>query len=99
MSKTADWVNRITNYRYSQDDRVLAYRFAQEQEPKLLAFETSAEKTMSVGPYNIDSEPWKVMTLKELARKFAFKLTEQIDENGNVTFMFSKQKLSRQRMG
>lgn len=97
MSATGSWSKRLESYRYSQDERMLSWKFTKELEPEFKKLsEMQDQKSMVLGPYDLSKEPWKFTAVQSLSRKFGFKVMEK--ENGNlVEYYISKQKLSMQR--
>lgn len=74
MSNTVEWQKRQENHRYSQDDRVLAYKFTKELDPGVgLFLEDPTRKRLVVGVYNVVTEPWRLLAISSF-RKFGLKL-------------------------
>lgn len=98
MSNLGSWTKRMESYRYSQDDRMLTYKFEKELEPAFDQFVAmQVQKSMVLGPYDLSKEPWRYAAVQSMARKYAFKVTEK--ETGNtVEYVISKQKLSMQNL-
>ena len=98
MSNQTSWTKRLESYRYSQDERMLTYKFEKELEPSFDKFNTMNEqKSMVLGPYDLSKEPWRLVAVRSMSRKYGFKVTEK-ETNAMVEYTVSKQKLSRQTM-
>jgi hypothetical protein len=84
------WAKRLENYRYSQDDRMLAYKYQQELETKFDSFLANAsQKSLLVGTFDVEKEPWRNMAIKETARKFQLKTAENVVGNLPSNNIFS----------
>lgn len=97
MSKTNDWAKRLETHRWSQDDRTLAYKFQQQLQPMFEKFYASNDKQMSLGPYDLENEPWRAMTVRNLARSFGAKIGEkELLQQGKplVEFLIQKMKIT-----
>jgi hypothetical protein len=102
MSTTNKWMSRLDNYRYSQDERMLTYKFQKELEPVFTSFTNdNATKSLVVGNYNLENEPWRSVAIKYLARQFGLKVTDKPNstEDANIEFTVTKQKLSTRQFG
>lgn len=96
MSNQNSWTKRLESYRYSQDERLLAYKFEKElEEPFEKLMSMTDQKTMVLGPYDLTKEPWRPVAIKSLARKYGFKVTEKETETTSE-YTVTKQKLSKQ---
>lgn len=74
---TVSWLKRAETHRYSQDDRMLSYKFGQELAPKINSFLDDAKsKELVLGTYNLTKEPWKLIAINEF-RKFGVKIIEK----------------------
>jgi hypothetical protein len=99
MSNQASWAKWMDSYRYSQDDRMLSYKYEKELEPKFEAFSNAQEqKTLLVGEFDVVKEPWRCMAIKSQARKFSFKVVEK-EKDSVIEYTVCKQKLSRINSG
>lgn len=98
MSNQYSWTKRLESYRYSQDERMLTYKFEKELEPSFDKFVNMLDqKSMVLGPYDISKEPWRFAAVQSMSRKYSFKVTEKETEN-MVEYTISKQKLSKQNL-
>ena len=80
MSNTNEWSKRINSYRYSQDDRSLAYKFSREINDTVNTFlDDPKRRKMLVGTYDTRREPWRLLALAEF-RKFGIKIQETIPD-------------------
>ena len=78
MSNTAEWQNRSANYRYSQDDRVLSYKYKKEIEPIVNKFlDSHTSKKLLIGTFDVSSEPWKLLAIADY-RKFGLKMRQYV---------------------
>ena len=78
MSDTSSWQNRIANYRYSQDDRALSYKYTKEIEPIIDAFLDDIKiKKQVIGTFNTKLEPWRLLAIASF-RKYGIKVRESI---------------------
>lgn len=93
MSNTAEWSKRLATHRYSQDERSLSYKFVQELQPTVESFLNSSNKTLSVGVFNIQQEPWRVLAVLEF-RKYGLKMVEKYISDNEIELILRKQKLS-----
>jgi hypothetical protein len=78
---------------------MLTYKFEKELVPSFDKFASMNEqKSMVLGPYDLAKEPWRLVAVRSLVRKYGFKVTEK-ETDTTVEYTVSKQKLSRQTMG
>ena len=97
MSKTNDWAKRLETHRWSQDDRTLSYKFQLELQPIFEKFYASNDKQMTLGPYNLEKEPWRAMALRNVARSFGAKISNKDVVVNNVQmceFVLQKMKIT-----
>ena len=77
MSNTDCWVKRAQRYRYSQDDRTLAWKFRQEIEPKINTFlDDPQQMTYVCGSFDLTREPWRMAVYLDF-RKYGVKIQEK----------------------
>ena len=77
MSNTDCWVKRAQRYRYSQDDRTLAWKFRQEIEPKINTFLDDPQQMAYVcGSFDLTREPWRMAVYLDF-RKYGVKIQEK----------------------
>lgn len=73
MSSTEEWAKRLDK-RYSQDERMLAYKFKVELDKQVNAFlDDQKTRSLKLGPYNLSKEPWRLAAANEF-RKFQLKI-------------------------
>lgn len=88
MSNTDQWQKRLERHRYSQDDRMLSYKYQKELEPVVNKFlDESKEKVLVVGVFDLTREPWRRLAINEF-RKFGLKVMEK---NVNEVIIESKE--------
>lgn len=98
MSNQNSWAKRLETYRYSQDERMLTYKFEKELTPafdKLVGM--ADQKALVLGPYDLAKEPWRYAGVQSLARKYNFKVTDR-EVDGLVEYIITKKSLSKQRL-
>ena len=94
MSGTVEWTKRLATHRYSQDERSLSFKFSQELQPLVDTFLADmSRKTLSVGVFNIQKEPWRVLGVMDF-RKYGLKLIEKYHSDEQTELILRKQKLS-----
>jgi hypothetical protein len=94
MSNTASWAKRSTTHRYSQDDRMKAWKFGQEIAIPLNAFlDDIATKQFVLGTYNFVKEPWRMAPVVDY-RKYGVKIVEKKIDDENTEITLIKKKLS-----
>jgi hypothetical protein len=101
MSATKGWLDRMDNYHYSQDDRVLGFKFKQELIRKFDEFDADVKQnSIVIGEYNIAKEPWRALAIMELARERSHKVISKPKEPESPIYVYTviKQKLSKQRL-
>ena len=90
MSNTNCWVKRAQRYRYSQDDRTLAWKFRQEIEPKINAFlDDQRQTTYTCGVFDLTREPWRMAVYLDF-RKYGVKIQEKQVENLTEVILIKK---------
>jgi hypothetical protein len=99
MSGSAEWMNRSEHHRYSQDDKMLSYKYSKEIDPIIDKFLTDQkEKSIVIGQFDSTKEPWKILTISQYC-KYNLKMIEIVipDQfNKNLKeYSLHKQKLSR----
>ncbi len=98
MSNSAEWTKRLDTHRYSQDERALANRFIREIKPRVDEFiDKSKEKSLLIGTYNLDKEPWRYLAVLEFRNHVSVQLKKT--ESGLTEIMILRKTLSRQRLG
>ena len=98
MSNQSSWAIRMESYRYSQDERMIAYKYEKELVPLFEQFNSmSGPKTMVLGPFDLAKEPWRYAAVQSMCRKYNFKVTEK-ETKSLVEYCISKQKLSMQNL-
>lgn len=101
MSATKGWMDRMDNYHYSQDDRVLGFKFKQELIRKFDEFDADVtQNSIVIGEFNIAKEPWRALAIMELARERSHKVIAKSkgEESPVIIYTVLKQKLSKQRL-
>jgi hypothetical protein len=74
MSNTSAWTKRISNYRYSQDERALSWKFKNEINSRVEAFlDDQSAKELIIGTYDIGKEPWRLLAIADY-RKYNVKI-------------------------
>jgi hypothetical protein len=93
MSNTISWTKRAQNYRYSQDDRTLSWKFRNELEPLVNSFlDNPIQQSYTVGTYNINKEPWRMAAIVDY-RKYSLKIIEKKVDGDNTEITLVKKKL------
>lgn len=96
MSNTSSWAKRAETHRYSQDDRMLTWKFTKELEPLVNKFlDDNARQILVVGLYNLDKEPWRMAAIISF-RKYQLKIIEKIVD-GLTEVSLYKVKLSKMK--
>jgi len=73
MSATEEWVKRLDK-RYSQDERMLAYKFKVELDSRVNKFlDDYKAKSLLLGAFDLKKEPWRQNAANEF-RKFQLKV-------------------------
>jgi hypothetical protein len=79
---TVEWKKKQQNYRYSQDERQLSYKFMLEIDEKIQKFLDEYEaKTLILGPYNMEKEQWRLKTIQHYFRNFVTVKEEDATDN------------------
>ncbi len=98
MSNQNSWAKRLETYRYSQDERMLTYKFEKELTPVFDQLVSLPEqKVLVLGPYDLAKEPWRYAGVQSMARKYNFKVTANETDN-LAEYTISKKSLSKQRL-
>jgi hypothetical protein len=99
MSSSIEWSKRQALHRYSQDDRVLSYKYCAEIKPMVDTFLNNlTEKKLVVGTFDVSKESWRLISISEY-RKYNLKLVERVVDTSKPNIKeigLVKQKLSKQ---
>ena len=99
MSDSKEWIQRIETYRYSQDDRAKAGKYAKEYDQKVKDFLSNfKEKVLECGEFDVKKEPWRLLALAGF-RKYNLKFVQKPGDKGLMKVSLVKQKISRAMTG
>lgn len=101
MACPVEWTKRMARHRYSQDDRMLSWKFQQEIKDRVEAFmDDQKQNLLTIGRYDIKKEPWRMHGIVAWRSKYGLKVIEKRSpDTPLVEFSLKKQKLSRQNTG
>ncbi len=98
MSSTDFWAKKSETHRYSQDDRSKQKKFEKELTEPINKFLDSDQKSMVVGQYDLELEPWRIAAVVSF-RKFGLKILEKQLDSGLVELTVVRQKMSKITLG